>query len=109
MKTIYRITLLLLLALGIAASAIAAKHNQLSKVEKKAGFKLLFDGKSFDGWEHAGNWVIEDGVITRQKKGGYLSYSVETLPDDFELRFEWKVGDKSNSGRVYQHHPKCAV
>ncbi len=62
----------------------------------------LFDGKSFNGWEHNGNWVIEEGAFYRKTKGGNLTYTVQTVPDDFELRFEWKVSKGCNSGVYYR-------
>lgn len=62
----------------------------------------LFDGKSFNGWEHSGNWVIEEGAFYRKAKGGNLTYTVQTVPDDFELRFEWKVSKGCNSGVYYR-------
>lgn len=65
-------------------------------------FSPLFDGKSFAGWEHAGNWVIEDGVFFRKSKGGSLIYTAESVPDDFELRFDWKVSPGCNSGVYYR-------
>ena len=65
-------------------------------------FQTLFDGSSLDGWKHSGNWKIEDGTITRTGKGGSLVYAEETIPDDFELRFEWKVAEGSNSGVYYR-------
>jgi hypothetical protein len=66
------------------------------------GFSPLGDGRSFAGWEHAGNWVIEDGVFYRKSKGGSLTYTAETVPDDFELRFDWKVSPGCNSGLYYR-------
>lgn len=65
-------------------------------------FEILFDGSSLDGWRHKGNWKIEDGVVTRTGKGGSLVYSKKKIPDDFELRFEWKVAEGSNSGVYYR-------
>ncbi|MEM0897334.1 MAG: family 16 glycoside hydrolase, partial [Verrucomicrobiota bacterium] len=66
-------------------------------------FRSLFNGQNFDGWKNSGNWVIaDDGSIFREKKGGGLVYTAEKVPDDFELRFEWKVGEKSNSGIYYR-------
>lgn len=65
-------------------------------------FETLFDGSSLEGWKHNGNWVIKDGVITRQGRGGSLVYTASKLPDDFELRFEWKVATGSNSGVYYR-------
>ena len=65
-------------------------------------FESLFDGKSFEGWEQKGNWVIEDGAFFRKAKGGNLTYTVKPVPDDFELRFEWKVSKGCNSGVYYR-------
>jgi len=66
------------------------------------GFTSLFDGESFAGWSHAGNWVIEDGAFYRNDEGGSLTYTREPVPDDFELRFEWKVSAGCNSGVYYR-------
>ena len=65
-------------------------------------FTPLSDGKTFDGWKHAGNWVIEDGAFYRKEKGGPLTYTVAPVPDDFELRFDWKVSQGCNSGVYYR-------
>ncbi len=65
-------------------------------------FSPLFDGKSFSGWEQSGNWSIEDGAFYRKSAGGSLKYSAATVPDDFELRFEWKVSQGCNSGVYYR-------
>lgn len=67
-----------------------------------AGFERLFNGTNLDGWSHAGNWIVEEGVITRTGAGGSLVYSPAKVPDDFELRFDWKVGEGSNSGVYYR-------
>ncbi len=49
----------------IAGSGVVAAQaddaNSLSEEERKAGFTLLFNGRDMDGWEHAGNWTIEEG------------------------------------------------
>jgi hypothetical protein len=84
------------------AAALAGDPNTLSDDERQAGFKLLFDGRGFDGWKQAGNWSIEEGAISRAERGGSLVYQAEVIPDDFELRFEWKVGQGSNSGVYYR-------
>ena len=36
---------------------------ELSQDERDAGFELLFDGETFDGWEQSGNWTIEGRSI----------------------------------------------
>lgn len=69
---------------------------------REPAFTSLFDGKSFSGWKHDGNWVIEDGAFFRKSKGGSLTYTDALVPDDFELRFEWKVSKGCNSGVYYR-------
>ena len=51
------------------AATLGAAENQLTDAEKEAGWKLLFDGKSADGWRGYNKpdvpekWVIEDGAL----------------------------------------------
>ncbi len=83
------------LALPLFASAV-------DPAEEEAGFTALSDGQSFQGWKHSGNWTIEDGAFYRNAKGGSLTYTAATVPDDFELRFDWKVSKGCNSGVYYR-------
>lgn len=86
----------------ICAPLAASEPNTLSSKEKQAGFELLFDGRSFEGWKQNGNWMVEEGAIARSDKGGSLVYQAKKIPDDFELRFDWKVAKGSNSGVYYR-------
>lgn len=88
-----------LAVLGFAASLAAAP---LPPAEARLGFVALFDGKTFDGWKHNGNWEIREGEFVCVRSGGNLIYDVKPLPDDFELRFEWKVTKNANSGVYYR-------
>lgn len=93
----------LLPALFVPVPLNAAEPNTLDEAERAAGFQLLFDGKSLAApWKHSGNWKVEDAVLAREGKGGSLVYAGEKVPDDFELRFEWKVAEASNSGVYYR-------
>ncbi|KAA5546233.1 DUF1080 domain-containing protein [Roseiconus nitratireducens] len=65
-------------------------------------FTQLFDGRTFDGWRHGGNWIIQDGAFYRSESGGSLTFTRAKVPDDFELRFEWKVSKGCNSGVYYR-------
>ena len=99
----YRVVLpVAALMLAMALPAVAADPNALTAEEKAAGFELIFNGRNFDGWKQSGNWVIEDGAMSRAKRGGSLVYDAKKIPDDFELRFEWKVAEGSNSGVYYR-------
>lgn len=66
------------------------------------GFEAIFDGQSLAGWKHGGNWAAVNGEIARVGKGGSLIYEKARVPDDFELRFEWKVSRGCNSGVYYR-------
>ncbi|MCA9014966.1 MAG: DUF1080 domain-containing protein [Planctomycetaceae bacterium] len=94
--------LMMLCVCQASQTAGAADPNQLTSEEQQQGFKALFNGKDLKGWQHTGNWKVEDAVITRSGKGGSLVYEPLPLPDDFELKFEWKVAPGSNSGVYYR-------
>ena len=87
-----------ILLLG-AASACAAD-----------GWISLFDGKTLKGWVDpraktpAGDaWTVEDGCIKAVAKPRFREdlFSAETF-GDFELEFEWKIGQTGNSGVKYR-------
>jgi hypothetical protein len=91
------------LSVSAAGTAVAAENpNALTGEERKAGFELLFNGTDLDGWDHKGNWKVEDGAISRADRGGGIMYKGKKIPADFELRFEWKVAKGSNSGVYYR-------
>ncbi len=86
--------------------------NQLTKAEQKAGWKSLFDGKSFTGWRGFHNdkvpegWIIEDGCISRVQAHGELGAAGGDLItadqfDNFEFTMEWKISKGGNSGIKY--------
>ncbi len=100
-----RRTALLVVMLSISWIALPARAddpNALTDEEKKAGFELIFNGRDFQGWKQSGNWVIDDGAMFRAKRGGSIVYEAKKIPDDFELRFEWKVAEAANSGVYYR-------
>ncbi len=98
-----RLIIVSVVAIGcIASTAVAQSPNELTADERKAGFASLFNGENLDGWKHSGNWVVNDGVIAREDRGGSLVYTAAKVPDDFELRFQWKVAPGSNSGIYYR-------
>lgn len=84
-----------------------AEPNTLSRGEKFAGWKLLFDGQSLKGWrgykgETPGpGWKVQDGalVLTEKRTGDLVT--AEAF-GDFELLLEWKVTKGANSGIIYR-------
>jgi hypothetical protein len=97
----------LALTAAVSARASGATPNQLTPEEKAAGWKLLFDGRTTQGWHSfkkqtfpAKGWVVEDGWLhcLGQHGGDALS---DGLYDQFELEWEWKLESKGNSGLKY--------
>lgn len=78
-----------------------------SAVQADDGFKPLFDGKSFEGWrgyfkeEIGKGWKVVDNAIHFDGTGGG-DIATKAEFANFELRFEWKVEDGSNSGVMYR-------
>jgi len=98
-------------ALGcVAALAGHTADNQLTAKEKAAGWRLLFDGKSYKNWEDptkksppSNAFTIEDGCI---KSLPHASIDEDLFTKekftDFELEFDWKISPGGNSGIKYR-------
>lgn len=87
---------------GQAAGTTPAATDSSQRSAPESAFTSLCDGTSLRGWEQAGNWEIKDGVFHRVRGGGPLTYTAAPVPDDFELRFDWKVSAGCNSGVYYR-------
>jgi hypothetical protein len=94
-------------------------HNQLTSDEISQGWKLIFDGKTFDGWRGLGmesvqqdHWRVEDGTIRKVNNtevlvstggkdvdGGDLM-TIKAY-ENHELYFEWRILSAGNSGLKY--------
>jgi len=80
-------------------------QNRLSAEEQAEGFRLLFDGKTTDGWRGfkkdgmPGGWEAIDGCLVRTGSGGDII--TEEQFDNFELRLEWRISASGNSGIFY--------
>ncbi len=95
-----------------AAVAWGAPANQLTEKEKADGWKLLFDGKTTQGWRSFKKqsfpdkgWAVEDGWLHCLGKGGGSKGGGDVITDpqfnDFDLQWEWKVAPAGNSGVKY--------
>ena len=94
------------------AGAQNGAANRLTPEEQKAGWILLFDGRSLDGWrgykqaDAAGSrWKVEDGFLTLPPDGSGTGKPRDIVSKDtfqaFELSFEWRVEKGGNSGVKY--------
>ena len=104
-----------LLIVGIVACTMltscteVVKDNALSKQEKKEGWKLLFDGKTTDGWrgfnmgEIPPAWKAIDGLLMSSGEGADIGGEIITVDkyENFDLKLEWKLAKEGNSGIFY--------
>jgi 3-keto-disaccharide hydrolase len=93
--------------LGSAAFA-ADQPNTLTAAEKAAGWKLLFDGKTSDGWVAIGQttfptkgWKAEDGALHHTPGGGGGDIVTQDAYENYELSWEWKIAKGGNGGIKY--------
>jgi hypothetical protein len=113
MKTkIVSLSLTVITLIIVAPAQNKTPTNQLPGAEKAAGWRLLFDGKTFDGWRgfHSdkvpAGWVVEDGCIKKVQAQGELGQAGGDLIttdqfDNFEFSIEWKLSKGANSGIKY--------
>lgn len=87
--------------------------NHLTAQQKAEGWKLLWDGKTTEGWKGAKintfpskGWEIKDGVLSVLSSGGAEARNggdIITLEEfsDFELEVDFNITKGANSGIKY--------
>lgn len=89
---------------------LRAADNELTTKERTAGWRLLFDGKTYDHWEDptkksppGDSFAIEDGCL---KPVAHARIEEDLFSKDkftdFELEFDWKISPGGNSGVKYR-------
>lgn len=97
---------LCLLTTLISNSIAQVKDNQLSSQEQKEGYKLLFDGKSTNGWhlynqgKIASVWVAKNGELKciPGLEAAHGDLVTDGKFENYELKFDWKISKEGNSG-----------
>jgi hypothetical protein len=86
--------------------------NNISPEEKRMGYRLLFDGKTTNGWKAAGKegipavWYVENGTlnVSRGRSASVSSGGDIVTKEEFgafDLQFEFQMTDTANSGVKY--------
>lgn len=111
----------LFIAFAFLVSAIAAQQpNTLTDKEKKEGWKLLFDGKTTQGWHTylrdtvGSKWQVKNGALvfdTSKPRNGGGDIVTNEAYENFELNLEWKISKGGNSGIIFdiQEDPKYSA
>ncbi|GHU98499.1 glycosyl hydrolase [Bacteroidia bacterium] len=114
-KAIIIIAVLVIAGLGVYFALKCCKCcNKCDKNVADESVVVLFDGTSLEGWrgydrtDLPARWSIDDGALKISGSGGgeaHVADGGDIIFDrkfkNFELSFEWKVADGSNSGVFY--------
>jgi hypothetical protein len=118
-----RVLLAMLFVLAMVGLAVAAEQapvkiegqpasvlpnvNRLTDAEKAAGWQLLFDGKTTQGWRNfkkqdiSKGWQVIDGALCRvDKSAGDIITDGQF--ENFVLELDYKVPAHANSGLMYR-------
>jgi len=107
-------TVLALAVLLVALPLFAQQQSQpVKNAADDAGFVSLFDGKTLDGWEYDPTyWRAENGELIGEIVAGkeitentFITYRGgpdKGVMKDFEIKMEYKISDKGNSGVNYR-------
>jgi hypothetical protein len=93
--------------LTFAIPAVRAADNTLTDAEKAAGWKLLFDGKTLDGWHNfkkpgvKPGWQVKDDTLACVDPHNAGDIVTEGNYGAFELQIDFKMGPGANSGIMY--------
>ncbi|MCW9706602.1 3-keto-disaccharide hydrolase [Fodinibius salsisoli] len=97
---------------------ISYLKNELTEWEQRHGWRLLWDGKTSEGWRGAKldhfpekGWEINEGVLTVQETDGGEATGpgdivTTDIYSDFELELEFKITEGANSGIKYFVDPE---
>jgi len=99
---------------SISVEPQSAALNTLTAREKAEGWKLLFDGKTMNGWTNyrkdtvSDGWKVIDGAMVMSRKG---SGDITTVDEygAFELSLEYKISPAGNSGLMYHVKPTAST
>ena len=105
----FRLFLALALFAGGSLLMFAQSRSMPSEGSDETGFEPIFDGMTLDGWKGDTNyWRVENGCIVGEvtptnllKVNSFLVWHGSTNRD-FELKVEYRVSDKGNSGINYR-------
>ncbi|MFN8138966.1 MAG: DUF1080 domain-containing protein [Fimbriimonadales bacterium] len=90
----------------IATLALQAP-NSLTKAEEKAGWKLLFDGKTTAGWHNFNatgvrpGWQVKDGVLSIVDSAQAGDIVTDEKYEWFDLTLDFNLGKNQNSGIMF--------
>ena len=108
---------ILAVAISLFTMSLFAQDNVLTEQETRDGWKLLWDGKTTEGWKGARintfpskGWVVDNGILKVLKSGGGESTNggdivTTSKYKNFILKVDFKITEGANSGIKYFVNP----
>ena len=103
-----------MIAIALLSTLLYSQQpNSLTAREKAEGWKLLFDGKTMNGWRGAymdslprKGWSVDEGMlVVHESGGGEASFGGDIVTIDqfssFDLNVDFKLTEGANSGIKY--------
>ncbi len=109
----FRLPVLAMLLAAAPAFGAGPAPNTLTAAEKAAGWRLLWDGLTTNGWRGAKGtefpkqgWEVKDGVLSVLETGGAESRAGGDIVTEaefaaFELKLDFRLTPGANSGIKY--------
>jgi len=110
--------------IACASEKEIAPDNSLTAKEKSEGWSLLFNGKDMSQWKNfkkdtiSPKWIISENCMVLTGRGGGDLITKKQYTN-FDLKLEWKISEKGNSGifimadekgkRIYSHAPEIQI
>lgn len=81
----------------------ASEANAILTKQSEDGFKPVFDGTTFDGWQGpVANYQVEDGAISCKPGKGGTIYTADQYAD-FQVRLEYQLPAGGNNGLAIRY------
>ncbi len=100
---------ILIAAVAMVIISIGFQSTVMAQKKNKDGFKDIFDGKTLKGWKgDPAYWRVENGNLVGEitpdkllKNNTFIIWD-EGATKDFELKLEYRISEKGNSGINYR-------
>ncbi|KOH44344.1 3-keto-disaccharide hydrolase [Sunxiuqinia dokdonensis] len=99
----------LFLLILVIATAISCKNQKEKEQTAAEGFTSIFNGKTLDGWHGDSTyWRVEDGHLVGEitpstilDRNTFIIWQGGS-PENFELKLEYRISERGNSGINYR-------
>jgi Domain of Unknown Function (DUF1080) len=109
MARVLRFNTFILIPVIFSILYVSCASSRHSAAKSEAGYQNIFDGKTLDGWEFDSTyWRVENGAMVGEvtpanllKRNSFI-IKKDIVFADFELKVEYRISSRGNSGINYR-------